>query len=92
MPIKNLVAWFLTGLVYIGLSRWLWGSEPEPTPPSVPLVTYLANLAFAAVLSASVGLWPPIPLAIVLAAAPLALLLVPTPDRPEVHPRQLTST
>jgi putative membrane protein len=92
MPIKNLAAWFLTGLVYIGLSRWLWGSEPGPTPPAVPLATYLANLVFAAVLSASVGLWQPIPLAIALAAAPLALLLVPITDRREVHPRQLTST
>jgi putative membrane protein len=75
MPVKNLAAWFVTGLVYMALSVWLWGRQPDwrVVPMRVPLLVYLANLVFASVLSLSVGLWQPIPLALVWAAL---LLLV----------------
>jgi putative membrane protein len=77
MPIQNLVAWFLTGLAFIGVSRLLWRSDPV-VPAQVlmtPLVTYLANCLFAAVLSASVGLWQPIPLALVAGLLPILVLI-----------------
>ena len=76
MPLKNLVAWFATGLVYIGVGRLLWREDlRQPgTMIWVPLVTYVANCVFAAFLSASVGLWQPIPLAAVVALAPVAVL------------------
>jgi putative membrane protein len=80
MPIMNLAAWFLTGLVYMGLSVWLWRRGPDWSrlPIGLPLLVYLANLVFAAVLSLSVGLWQPIPLALVWAAV---LLVVPVLSR-----------
>lgn len=76
MPVRNLGAWFLTGLVYIGVSRLLWREDIGDSASllNVPLVTYLANVAFAGVMSASVGLWQPIPLAIAFAVAPVALV------------------
>jgi putative membrane protein len=77
MPLKNLGAWFLTGLVFIGLSQALWGGSDRrrPLPVGLPLVVYLSNFMFASVISLSVGLWQPILLAIAWAALPLPLLL-----------------
>jgi uncharacterized membrane protein len=76
MPIQNLAAWFVTGLAFMGVSRLLWRQGLPRTAPLIwiPLWTYLANCLFAAVLSASVGLWQPIPLAIVAGLAPIAVL------------------
>ena len=75
MPLRNLAAWFVTGLAFIGVSRLLWRDEfPPVVPVRTPLVTYVANCAFAAVLSGSVGLWQPIPLCAAFALAPVALL------------------
>jgi putative membrane protein len=91
MPIQNLLAWFLTGLAYIGASRVLWRSDPAVPAPllTTPLVTYLANCLFAAVLSASVGLWQPIPLAVVAGLLPI-LALTWTPGSGSREPRPAT--
>ena len=76
MPIQNLLAWFLTGLAFMGVSRLIWHEDPVDAAPvvGVPLLIYLANFAFAAGLSASVGLWQPIPLALASGLAPVAVL------------------
>jgi putative membrane protein len=75
MPLKNLGAWFLTGLIFMVLSLRLWGGSYSlrVLPVGLPVAVYLANLAFASVISWSVGLWEPI----VLALAWSAPLLVP---------------
>jgi hypothetical protein len=52
-------------------------------PIGVPLLLYAANLAFASVLSWSVGLWQPILLALAW-AAPLLLLRRSNPPRRQV--------
>jgi putative membrane protein len=77
MPLKNLAAWFLTGLVFMGLSQALWGDSLRwrSVPIGLPLLVYLANLVFASVISLSVELWQPILLAIVWTALPLPLLI-----------------
>jgi uncharacterized membrane protein len=75
MPVKNLAAWFATGLVFMGLSSLLWRDEVgSALALSVPLAMYAANFAFAAGLSASVGLWQPIPLALAFGLVPVGLL------------------
>ena len=76
MPFKNLVAWYATGLVFIGVGRLLWRSDLERPGALIwaPLVTYIANCVFAAFLSASIGLWQPIPLAALVALAPVGVL------------------
>ena len=80
MPLKNLGAWFLTGLVYMALSLRLWGDEDpfRALPIGLPLLVYLANIAFASVISWSVGLWEPIVLALVWSAPLLLPLLIGT--------------
>lgn len=83
MPIQNLLAWFVTGLLYIGVSRLLWRADPTVPAPLLrtPLVTYLANCLFAAVLSLSVGLWQPIPLALAAGLLPIVALSWTSPAR-----------
>jgi uncharacterized membrane protein len=75
MPIKNLVGWSLTGLLFMAISRALWRRDVDPArlPLRVPLAVYAANVAFAMVLSAGVGLWVPIVLAAALGLLPAVL-------------------
>lgn len=77
MPMQNLAAWYVTGFVFMGMSRLLWrdGLPTSITLGPIPLVIYVANCLFAAVLSASVGLWEPIPLSLAFGLAPVALLV-----------------
>jgi putative membrane protein len=83
MPLKNLGAWFLTGLVFMALSLRLWGGgDPfRALPVGLPVAVYLANLAFASVISWSVGLWEPIVLALAWSAPLLMPLLIETAAR-----------
>ncbi len=62
MPIKNFIGWSVTGLLFMAISRALWRRDIDPAslPMRVPLAVYAANVAFAMVLSAGVGLWVPI--------------------------------
>ena len=86
MPVQNFVGWSLTALVFMGLSRLAWNADldtaRERVPALFPFVVYVANTVFAAALSASVGLWIPILLAVVLGIVPAALALrTPAPRR-----------
>jgi putative membrane protein len=75
MPIKNFVGWSITGLLFMALSRALWRRDVDPARLSmwIPLAVYAANIAFAMVLSAGVGLWVPILLAAALGLLPAAI-------------------
>jgi uncharacterized membrane protein len=76
MPLQNLIGWSVTGLLYMGVSRVLWGSDIDPmvATASVPfaVVVYAANIVFAMALSASAELWAPIVLAAVAGLLPAA--------------------
>jgi putative membrane protein len=73
MPLRNFLGWAGTALLFMGLSRALWRRDPslERVPPWTPLTVYGANTAFAAVLSASVGLWVPVLLSLALGLLPI---------------------
>jgi putative membrane protein len=81
MPVQNLVGWSLTGLLYMGLSRLLWGSDVEIAPVAAtawfPCTVYLANVIFAMALSASTELWAPVVLAAVAGVVPAILAVRP---------------
>lgn len=72
MPIRNFIGWTLTGLVFMAVSRLIWRENVLLTERELrlPLAVYAANMVFAMVISAAVGLWQPIALAIAVAAAP----------------------
>ncbi|MER3436650.1 MAG: carotenoid biosynthesis protein [Chloroflexota bacterium] len=65
MPLQNLLGWSLTGLAFMAVHRAVWRRDPvlAGATLAVPLIFYGANMAFAMVVSASVGLWVPIVLA-----------------------------
>lgn len=78
MPIRNLVGWSLTGLIYISISRLLWreGADVARLPVWVPYGIYVANTGFAIALNLfSAGLWLPPVLAVVLGLIPATLAL-----------------
>lgn len=72
MPIKNFIGWSVTGLLFMAISRALWRDDIRPwsVPMLFPLAIYTANVVFAMVLSAGVGLWMPILLAAILGLIP----------------------
>jgi uncharacterized membrane protein len=79
MPIQNLVGWSLTGLLYMGLSRLLWGGDVDVGRITgtawFPFTVYVANVVFAMALSLGGGLWPPVLLAALAGLLPAAIAL-----------------
>ncbi|MEX2425164.1 MAG: carotenoid biosynthesis protein [Thermomicrobiaceae bacterium] len=78
MPARNFLGWILTGATFMGLSRLAWGREPELSTRiiRVSFVVYLANMIFAMVISAAVGLWWPVVFTAVLGLIPATIALV----------------
>jgi putative membrane protein len=75
MPLKNFAGWAMTGLLFMAVSRWLWGSDSVLTPSElrIPGIVFVANMIFAMIISGAVGLWQPIVIAILVSGAPFAL-------------------
>ena len=73
MPVQNFVGWTITGALFMGLSRWLWGSRLPPVPVGFSLAVYALNMLFAMVLSGAAGVWAPVGLALALGLAGAAL-------------------
>ena len=84
MPLVNLVGdgWAPVS-AFMGLSRLLWRA-PVPSaslPVRPPVCLYAVNIAFGAVLCASLGLWTPIVLGTVASVGPAALALRDLPGQ-----------
>ncbi len=94
MPLQNFAGWTLTAIVFMTVSRLLWrGDAPvdrDRLRPWFPLVVYAANIGFASALSASVGLYLPIVLAVVFGLVPAMLVLVRGGQREEPSLRRVT--
>ncbi len=73
MPVQNFAGWSATGALFMGVSRWLWRSDPPVISPRFPLTVYALNLAFAIVLSAAGDVWIPIGVALAAGCAAVAL-------------------
>jgi len=87
MPYQNLLGWWLTGAAFMLAASLLWQRRPTgmPRKPGLPLVVYISNLAFGAVLSLAAGLWVPVVLAAVLAILPAGALYAIAARAPERH-------
>lgn len=71
MPLRNLVGWFGTGLVFIAVGRALWRERLSPVaPPLVPFIIYATNVVWSMLLSMSAGMWPTAIAAIVFSLVP----------------------
>jgi putative membrane protein len=71
----------LTGLLYMGISRLLWGSDIDVERVAATawfsFTVYVANVGFAMALSLSAGLWPPALLAALVGILPAILAIRP---------------
>lgn len=79
MPVRNLIGWSATGLIFMSVSRLLWRANLDTRRMAlwVPFGVYAANSGFAIVLSLGAGLWLPPIMAIVLGVLPASLVLLP---------------
>ena len=77
MPYQNFAGWMGTGIIFMGVAALLWQVKPITLPRNdlkLPLAIYLANFAFAAVLSLAAGFYVPVLLGFILGILPLAIL------------------
>lgn len=81
MPLQNFLGWTLTAIVFMTVARLLWMGDPTIDRGRLriwfPFTVFAFNIFFASALSASVGLWTPILLAVVFGLLPAALVLIP---------------
>ncbi|MEC4806967.1 MAG: carotenoid biosynthesis protein [Jaaginema sp. PMC 1079.18] len=89
MPYQNFVGWLGTGVVFMSVATLFWEKSPKPIASSTltfPLVVYLSNLAFAAVMSICSDFWIPAILGLILGVMPAILCYIlgsRTPASPE---------
>ncbi len=83
MPISNLAGWSVTGLIYMSVSRLLWGENPtlQRGVSWLPFGVYAANTVFAIVLNLNAGLWLPPLIGLILGLLPASLVLLPPAPR-----------
>lgn len=76
-PYQNYLGWFGTGALFMSVAAILWRNTPirlERSQLSVPLIVYLSNFAFPALLSCAAGYWIPVLLGLVVGVAPVITL------------------
>jgi putative membrane protein len=79
MPYQNFAGWMGTGIIFMAVATLLWRVKPLTLPSSdlkLPLTIYLANFAFATVLSLAAGFYVPVLLGIILGVLPLIILYI----------------
>ncbi len=77
MPYQNFVGWLGTGALFMSVAALLWRNTPislERSRLSLPLVVYLSNFTFAAVMSCAAGFWIPVILGLIVGVAPVLVL------------------
>ncbi len=82
MPYQNFGGWFITGIVFMGISHLFWGNQPLGLTRqhlTFPLAVYVSNILFGAILSLAAGIWLPVVLSIIFAIIPCCVLYGMTP-------------
>jgi putative membrane protein len=91
-PYRNFAGWIATGGLFMGVAALFWNKKPIVLSRQqlvFPLVVYISNIAFSAVLTLfGVGLWVPIGLSVLLGIVPALILWwmassAPTPMPPD---------
>ncbi|MFN3927888.1 MAG: carotenoid biosynthesis protein [Pseudanabaenaceae cyanobacterium] len=74
MPLQNFAGWMGTGALFMWVASGLWGRDNHPllnrAQLTLPLVVYISNFLFGALLSMGAGIYPPIILGLLLGVAP----------------------
>ncbi|MDJ1179737.1 carotenoid biosynthesis protein [Roseofilum sp. BLCC_M91] len=84
MPYQNFAGWLATGALFMSVGTWIWGQElPQVSRPQLgfPLVVYLSNFTYAAVLSGFSGFTIPVVLGMIVAVMPALILWWITPEK-----------
>lgn len=77
MPYQNFAGWMGTGALFMTVAALLWKKTPVALSKKqleLPLVVYLSNFAFAAIMSIGAGIWIPVGLGLLLGVAPALIL------------------
>ena len=77
MPYQNFAGWLGTGIVFMTVATLIWRAKPLKLPNGdlrLPLAVYLANFAFAAVLSLAAEFYVPVLLGIISGIVPIVIL------------------
>lgn len=77
MPYQNFAGWFGTGAIYMTIASLLWRVKPlkwNALPLELPLNVYIANFAFATLISLDGEIYPPILLGLLLGVLPIVWL------------------
>lgn len=87
LPVYNLLNWAAGGLIFLAMSRLLWGGDLDAQRLVIwlPFGVYTANLAFAMILSFGMGLWFSLFLAAFFVLAPEALAFYPREESHSSH-------
>lgn len=85
MPYENFAGWFFTGLVFMGVAAAFWRGNDRVVGLSraelrLPLAIYLANFAFAMVMSLVSGIVTPVLLGILVGALPAVACWLAAPS------------
>lgn len=90
MPLINFAGWAVTAMLFMGISRALWHrpQRHEQPPVGFLVMVYLLNLGFGIGLAASIPLWLPILLALLLGGLPV---LMACRRAPAAHPSSATT-
>jgi putative membrane protein len=81
MPVRNLIGWSITGLIFMSVSRFFWHEplDEQPIAAWLPFGVYTANTCFAIGLNLDAGLWLPPLIGLLLGLFPASLVLLPPP-------------
>ena len=94
MPYQNFAGWMGTGVIFMTVASFLWRVKPVKLINlnlALPLVVYLANFAFATVLSLAAGFYIPVLLGIALGIMPIIVLYgIATNEQLTMNSEQLT--
>lgn len=89
MPYQNFAGWFGTGAVFMTVASIIWGLKPiefAHRDLTLPLVVYLGNFGFAAVMSIGAGFYIPLILGIFTGVIPALTLYLMAQNKAEKEP------
>ena len=84
MPYQNFAGWFFTGMVFMAVAATFWRGNDRlqgltRSTLVLPLVVYIANFAFAMMMSVASGIFTPVLLGLGVGAMPAILCWLATP-------------
>ncbi|NER82410.1 MAG: carotenoid biosynthesis protein, partial [Leptolyngbya sp. SIO1D8] len=92
MPYQNFAGWFFTGILFMSVAATFWKGNDyvqglTRSHLTLPLVIYLANFAFAMMMSLASGIVTPVLLGLAVGATPAVFCWLATPANEAAIPK-----